>query len=97
MIHQLPLASPAPSRLAPEQRTLFHSILRQWLTLAPAVECDQLMVARERHAPGRKCSMLALVRSCFTQPALRADLPQSLVHLLVQRQWLTPAQQRRAA
>ncbi|GKT25124.1 hypothetical protein AVHM3334_16950 [Acidovorax sp. SUPP3334] len=88
---------PVLPRLAQEQRQLFHAVLRQWLTAAPAPDCDKLIMARERHAPGQRCSMLTLVRSCFTQPALRADLPESLVHLLVQRQWLAPAQQRRAA
>jgi hypothetical protein len=73
-----------------EQRRLFHVAFNHWISTADEADFDRLEALRARVAPGEVCSMVRLVRSCFAQPDLLADLPAALVQRLREQSLLQP-------
>ena len=76
--------------MSDESRKQFHAIYNDWLTNASEGDFEKLEHAREHFAPGQVCSMVSLVRGCLNNPEFRPDLPESLVQLLRERNWLRP-------
>jgi hypothetical protein len=77
--------------LADETRKQFHAIFNDWMVNASDADFGKLETAKTQYAPFQVCSMVTLVRGCLANQDLRSALPETLVQLLRERNWLRPS------
>lgn len=74
-----------------DQRMRMHDAYRKFLMMCTERDYEALMRLREQVAPGRVCSIVTLISSCYQRPELLDGLPSSLVQLLKERNLPPPA------
>lgn len=81
-----PITLTAPSNWSADKRMQLHEVFNAWISSCSVEDCQRLMCLREQVAPGQVCSIVTLVRSCFSSPGL--SLPASLIQLMQARNLL---------
>ena len=72
--------------LSDAQRELLNDALSEWFAQATETDYETLEAAHERVAAGQVCSIVNLVQRCYAQ-GLTAELPETLVRRLQERNW----------
>jgi hypothetical protein len=79
-----------------EQNTAYHQAFSSWLNGCSSEGADRLDALQVQRPSTEVRSTKSFIKECLNDPALRAQLPQSLVAQLQMANWL-PAQHAAAA